>query len=116
MKSFDSAPLSQRLGEKVRDVALYALDVAQDPQLHLDRGWQASRKYFFSVIFIAIALSKCFHIAVHIKSLSLFAFLIWGPTFFLVDVLLILLARGLTRSWKFPLWRYLAVFASALWR
>jgi hypothetical protein len=108
--------LSQRLGEHVRVSALFALDVAQDPQLYLDRGWEASRKFFFSVIFIAITLSKCFHILVHIKSLTVLSLLFWGATFFLVDFLLILIACGLARSFNYPAWRYLAAFATALWR
>lgn len=115
MKSFRGS-LSQRLGEQARDTALYALDVAQDPQLYLDRGWEASRRYFFSVIFIAIILSKCFHILVHLKSLTVVSFLVWGLTFFLVDFLLILIACALARSFRYPLWRYLAAFSTAIWR
>ncbi|KAJ5337882.1 Alkaline phosphatase-like alpha/beta/alpha [Penicillium brevicompactum] len=114
MKSFRGS-LSQRLGEQARDTALYALDVAQDPQLYLDRGWEASRRYFFSVIFIAIVLSKCFHILVHLKSLTVVSFLVWGLTFFLVDFLLILIACALARSFRYPLWRYLAAFSTAIW-
>jgi hypothetical protein len=114
MKS--SEPLSRRLGELVRDSALFALNVAQDPQLYLDRGWEASRKFFFSVIFIAITVSKCFHILVHIRDLTVLSLVFWGVTFFLVDFLLILIACALSRSFNRPAWRYLAAFATALWR
>lgn len=82
----------------------------------MDRGWEASRRYFFSVIFIAIIVSKCFHILVHLKSLTVLSFLFWGLSFFLVDFVLILVACALARSFRYPLWRYLAAFATVLWR
>lgn len=111
-----SKPFSLLVGEKLRDLIIFALQVAQDPRLHLDRVWEASRKYLFSVICIAIVFSKCFHIAVHIKSLTVLSFLLWGPTFFLVDFLLILIACLQARSFAYPIWRYITAVTTALWR
>lgn len=111
-----SKSFSQLLGEKLRDLILFALHVAQDPRLHLDRAWEASRKYLFSVICIAIVFSKSFHIAVHIKSLTIVSFFLWGPTFFLVDFLLILVACVQARSFSSPLWRSITAVTTGLWR
>lgn len=53
----------------------------------------ASRRYFFSLIFVSLCCAKLVHIYSHRNSLPLSKFVVWGATFFLQDALLILLAR-----------------------
>lgn len=100
--------LSQRLRGKLESAAIFAVKVARSPQAHLDRGWEASRAYFFSVIFISLLLSKAFHIYVHLDALTVLSLLAWGPTFFFLDILLILGARSLARSYEWRTTRDLA--------
>lgn len=66
--------------------------------LVLNLGWTASRKYCFSLFFIAVVWAKLLHIYSHHNSLALGQFLLWGPTFFLQDALCILVFRALTRN------------------
>ncbi|KAJ5591627.1 Alkaline phosphatase-like alpha/beta/alpha [Penicillium hispanicum] len=80
----------------------FALAVAQSPQAYIDHAWPASRAYFFSVTFIAILLSKFFHLLVHIDGLTIFSICVWGTSFFLVDALLILVVCGLNREFQSP--------------
>ncbi|KGO39282.1 Alkaline phosphatase-like, alpha/beta/alpha [Penicillium expansum] len=84
------------LRRQLEDSALFAVKVARSPQLYLD----ASRTYFFSITFISLILSKCFHLCVHLTSLAVPSLLPWGPTFFLVDILLILVACYLARPFE----------------
>jgi hypothetical protein len=116
MKTSWSGDLPQRLGGKLGDAAVFALKVAQSPQLYLDRGWTAYRAYLFSVIFISLLLSKAFHIFFHLNSLTIFSLLGWGPTFFFADVVLILLARCLARSYEWRTTRTVAAIATVLFR
>ena len=85
MKSSLHSPGDLSLRGQLEDSALFALKVARSPQLYLD----ASRTYFFSITFISLILSKSFHLCVHLTSLAVPSLLPWGPTFFLVDILLI---------------------------
>ncbi|KAJ5405001.1 hypothetical protein N7465_006285 [Penicillium sp. CMV-2018d] len=96
MKSSLHSPGDLSLRGQLEDSALFALKVARSPQLYLD----ASRTYFFSITFISLILSKSFHLCVHLTSLAVPSLLPWGPTFFLVDILLILVACYLTRSFE----------------
>ncbi|KAI2733808.1 hypothetical protein CBS147332_823 [Penicillium roqueforti] len=106
--------LSQRLRGKLESAAIVALEIARSPQDHLNRGWAASRAYFFSVIFISLVLSKAFHIYAHLNALSVLSLLAWGPTFFLLDILLILGARSLARSYEWRTTRDIAAVFTAL--
>ncbi|CAI7613677.1 unnamed protein product [Penicillium glandicola] len=106
--------LPQRLRGKLGSAAIFALKVARSPQDHLDRGWEASRAYLFSVIFISLLLSKAFHIYVHLNVLTALSLLAWGPTFFFLDVLLILGARSLARSYEWRTTRDVAAIFTAL--
>jgi hypothetical protein len=116
MKSSDRlGGVPHRLRGQLREALLFALTVARSPQHYLDLGWAASRKYFFSVILISLVLSKFFHIFIHLKSLTLSS-LLWGPTFFLVDILLILVACGLTRSFEWRTTRDVAAVVTVLFR
>lgn len=108
--------LSQRLRGKLESAAIVALEIARSPQDHLNRGWAASRAYFFSVIFISLVLSKAFHIYAHLNALSVLSLLAWGPTFFLLDILLILGARSLARSYEWRTTRDIAAVFTALFR
>lgn len=102
----------QGLREKFRPSVLFTIS----PQPYVDRGWAASRKFLFSVIFVSLVLSKIFHICAHLKSLTLPSLLAWGPTFFLVDILLILIARGLTRAFEWRTCRDVAAVVTVLLR
>lgn len=116
MKSSDRlGGIPHRLRGHLHDALDFALTVARSPQYYIDQGWALSRKYFFSVIFISLILSKCFHIFVHLKSLTLPS-LLWGPTFFLVDILLILVACGLTQSFEWRTTRDIAALVTVVFR
>lgn len=100
------------LRRQLEDSALFALQVVRSPQLYLD----ASRIYFFSTTFIALILSKCFHLCVHLTSLAVPSLLPWGPTFFLVDIVLILVACYLARSFESRIGQNVAGVVSLLFR
>lgn len=108
--------LSQRLRGKLESAAIIALEVARSPQAHLDRAWAGYRAYFFSIIFISLVLSKAFHIYAHLNALTVLSLLAWGPTFFLLDILLILGARSLARSYEWRTTRDIAAVFIALFR
>jgi hypothetical protein len=108
--------LAQRLRGKLESGVIVALTVARSPQAHLDRGWTAYRAYLFSIIFISILLSKAFHIYVHLNSLTVLSLFAWGPTFFFLDILLILGARGLARSYEWRTLRDIAAVFTVLFR
>ncbi|XHG02953.1 hypothetical protein AWENTII_006272 [Aspergillus wentii] len=61
-------------------------------------GWTASRKYWFALLFIAIFSAKVLHVYSHLSSLPLPQLLVWGPTFFVQDVLCIFVCWGLCRN------------------
>ncbi|KAJ5640104.1 Alkaline phosphatase-like alpha/beta/alpha [Penicillium longicatenatum] len=103
-----------RLPKRLQVWAFFALTVAKSPQLYVDRAWGASRKYFFSVIFISLLLSKCFHIYVNPRSVGVLPLLFWGPTFFVVDILLMLVACRLARSFESRICRDLAALIVVL--
>lgn len=105
-----------RLPKRLQVWAFFALTVAKSPQLYVDRAWGASRKYFFSVIFISLLLSKCFHIFVNPRTVGVFSLVFWGPTFFVVDILLILVACRLARSFESRICRDLAALIVILFR
>ncbi|KAJ5493777.1 Alkaline phosphatase-like alpha/beta/alpha [Penicillium fimorum] len=106
--------LGQRLRGKLESAAAVALTVARSPQAHLDRGWTACRAYFFSIIFISILFSKIFHIYVHLNSLTVLSLLAWGPTFFFLDIVLVLGARGVARSYEWRSFRDIAALCTVL--
>lgn len=68
------------------------------PTLWFDIYWPASRKYWFSLLFIGVLSAKCLHIYSHLTSLSLGRFLLWGPTFFIQDLACILIAQFLCKD------------------
>ena len=108
--------LPRSLRDQLHASALFVITVARSPQLYLDRAWSASRAFLFSVTFISLVLSKFFHVCVHLKSLTPPSLLVWGPTFFLTDVLLILIARGLARSFQWRSCRDVAAGVTVLFR
>lgn len=63
-------------------------------------GWDATRKYLFSVIFVSVVAFKILHIYTHTYYLTLNRFLVWGSTFFLQDVLFLLIARAFAGSFQ----------------
>ncbi|KAJ6183905.1 hypothetical protein N7519_005206 [Penicillium mononematosum] len=68
---------------------------AISPSFWFDHCWPNSRKFWFSLLFIAVICAKILHIYSHLNSLPLGQLVIWGPTFFLQDVVCILLTHGL---------------------
>ncbi|KAJ5952846.1 uncharacterized protein N7479_011259 [Penicillium vulpinum] len=100
MKSSMNHPGDHSFRRKLEESALFVLNVARSPQLYLDLYLDRARASFFSVIFISLILSKCFHLCVHLTSLEVPSLFPWGPTFFLVDLLFILVACALTRSFE----------------
>lgn len=96
--------------ERLRALALFAITVARSPQPYIDSAWAASHVYFFSVIFISLLASKCFHIFVHLKALSFASFFAWGATFFLPELIFILLAACLARTFEWRVLRNIAAF------
>ncbi|KAJ5559068.1 hypothetical protein N7535_009067 [Penicillium sp. DV-2018c] len=81
---------------------------ALSPSLWLDHCWPASRKYCFSLLFIAVICAKLLHIYSHLNSLPVSQLLIWGPTFFLQDVLCIMITFGLCANFESRWMRALA--------
>jgi hypothetical protein len=108
--------LSQKLRGQLERSALFALNTARSAQLYLEQGWAASRTYLFSINFISLMLSKSFHLCVHLPSLSVPSLLPWGPTFFLADILLVILACCLTRSFEWRVCRNVAAVVTVLFR
>ncbi|KAJ5159529.1 uncharacterized protein N7482_006533 [Penicillium canariense] len=68
------------------------------PSLWFDVYWPASRKYWFSLLFIGVISAKILHIYSHRNSLSPGQFLLWGPTFFVQDIACILIAQTLCQT------------------
>lgn len=62
--------------------------------------WPSSRKYWFSLLFIGVISAKILHIYSHAASLSVDRFLLWGPTFFVQDVVCILIALALCQNFE----------------
>ncbi|RHZ73710.1 hypothetical protein CDV55_108103 [Aspergillus turcosus] len=84
--------------------------VIRDSPAHtFDRWWHASRKFFFTLAFIALVWAKLIHIYAHLYSLPPSRFLLWGPTFFFQDVIFIFLVRLLTQTIT---WRPGAILAA----
>jgi Na+/glutamate symporter len=54
---------------------------------------QSSRPFLFTAFTVALLSAKVLHLYAHGKSIIFIGLLVWGPTFFAQDVLLILLAR-----------------------
>ena len=101
----------QSLSEMLRPSVLFTASL----QSYIDRFWAASRKCLFSIIFVSLVLSKIFHLCTYLGSLT-GPSLVWVPTFFLVDILLILIARGLTRWFEWRACRDVAAAVTVLFR
>lgn len=68
------------------------------PSRWFDVFWPASRKYWFSLLFISVICAKALRIYSHLNSLTLDRFLLWGSTFFLQDIFCILIAQFLCQK------------------
>ncbi|KAJ5584914.1 uncharacterized protein N7459_004714 [Penicillium hispanicum] len=92
------------------------LRILLSPALWFDVYWPASRKYWFSLLFIGVICAKVLHIYSHLNSLTWDQFLLWGPTFFLQDVACVVVAQLLCqkfhRRWARVLAAPVMVFAS----
>lgn len=65
-----------------------------------DDCWPASRKYWFSLLLISVICAKCIHIYSHLNSLPFGQLLVWGPTFFLQDVVCALFVHCLCAKFQ----------------
>ncbi|CAG7922239.1 unnamed protein product [Penicillium olsonii] len=65
-----------------------------------DDCWPASRKYWFGLLLISVICAKCLHIYSHLNSLPLGQLLLWGPTFFLQDAVVVLLTHLLCAKFQ----------------
>ncbi|PWY67599.1 alkaline phosphatase-like protein [Aspergillus sclerotioniger CBS 115572] len=74
-----------------------------------DYTWEFTRRYFFTVSFIALFGAKLLHLYAHIHSLPPPKFFLWGPTFFFQDVILTLLIRFFTHKFH---WRSVAALSA----
>lgn len=74
--------------------------VIASPGTYFDWAWDVSRRSFFSVILVAVILAKLFHVYAYFTYLTFFRFLVWCPTFFVQDAVIILLTYGLTRPFR----------------
>ena len=72
------------------------------PFLNPDYSWDLTRRFFFSVIFLSLVVSKVLHIYTHAYYVTLNSLLTWGSTCFLRDLPFLLIARALTKSFQ---WR-----------
>lgn len=90
--------------------------VLLSPRIWFDVYWPASRKYWFSLLFIGVIGAKLLHIYSHLNSLSLTRFLVWGPTFFLQDAACILIAQALCQKFHRRWVRVLAALVMTLAR
>lgn len=79
-----------------------------NPITWVDVYWPASRKYFFSLLFIGVVCAKVLHLYSHITSLTLGRFLLWGPTFVVQDVACVLIAQLLCQKFHNRWYRALA--------
>ena len=70
------------------------------PSQWFDVYWPAARKGCFTLLFIGVFSAKLLRIYSHLTSLSFERFALWGPTFFVGDVLFIILAHSLCRDFK----------------
>lgn len=105
-----------RISDPLLDCLAQVVKVARNPRPYLDSGWETARRFLFSVTFVSLVLSKCFHIGVHLHTLPVSPLVVWAPTFFLVDCLLILISRGLACWFEWRTCRYVAAVSSVLLR
>lgn len=109
--SSSSSP-SSFLRKSLAYIALWlrskVLPVLTAPHVYFDYAWDGARKYIFSIVFIALVLSKVLHIYSHAYFLTLHSFLVWVSTFFVQEAALILVSRFLTRSFEWRTFRFLA--------
>lgn len=85
--------------------------VARHPGTYLDYAWAVGRRFCFGIMCIALLASKFVHIYAHFTSLPPSVLLLWGSTFFLQDIFIIFLVRGLTRDIE---WRVLRIAAAVV--
>ncbi|EHA20314.1 hypothetical protein CBS63078_11123 [Aspergillus niger] len=79
------------------------------PGEFFDYTWEFTRRYFFTVSFIALFGAKLLHLYAHIHSLPPPKFILWGSTFFFQDVILTLLIRFFTQKFH---WRTVALLSA----
>ncbi|RDW79111.1 sulfatase domain protein [Aspergillus mulundensis] len=81
------------------------------PAVFFDVFWDWTRRFFFTLSFLALFSAKLLHLYAHLHSLPASKFLTWAITFFTQDVACTLLIRIFTQ--KFP-WRWLDALAAVV--
>jgi hypothetical protein len=76
-----------------------------------DAFWNWTRRFFFTLGFLALFSAKTLHLYAHLHSLPAHKFLLWGFTFYTQDVAFTFFIRMLTQ--KFP-WRWLDAVGAVL--
>ncbi|KAL3496184.1 alkaline-phosphatase-like protein [Aspergillus germanicus] len=76
-----------------------------------DAFWNWTRRFFFTLGFLALFSAKTLHLYAHLHSLPAHKFFLWGFTFYTQDVAFTLFIRVLTQ--KFP-WRWLDAVGAVL--
>ena len=61
-------------------------------------SWKLSRKFWFGFLTIAVVGAKLLHVYAHSGSIPPAKLILWGPTFFVQDIIFLLLAFALTRD------------------
>ncbi|KAJ5918527.1 hypothetical protein N7466_010519 [Penicillium verhagenii] len=84
------------------------------PSLWFDVYWPKYRKYWFSLLFIGVVSAKLLHIYSHLNSLTVARFLLWGPTFFLQDIICIAVAYAICQEFQRKWIRVLTAFVGVL--
>lgn len=87
-------------GSSLDTAAQYLAIFIQYAGRHFDTFQVVSRRYAFTLIALALCCAKLVHLYSHRNSLLPSKFLAWGVTFFFQDVVVIFLARGLTRNFR----------------
>ena len=89
-----------KFSNRVNLVAQFLTIFVRYAAQHYDTFQVISRRYCFALIAVALFCAKLVHLFSHRHSLLPAKFVAWGLTFFFQDVIIILLARGLTRNFR----------------
>lgn len=62
--------------------------------------WESSRKFWYSLLTVSILSAKTLHIYAHADSMKLGDMILWGPTFYVQDILFLLFAFALAHNFQ----------------
>ncbi|KAJ5475136.1 hypothetical protein N7539_008202 [Penicillium diatomitis] len=74
--------------------------------------WETSRKFWYSLLTVSILSAKTLHIYAHADSIKLRDLILWGPTFFVQDLLFLLFAFALAHNFQRKWFRYVTATAT----